>query len=263
MRYTNRTIRVSIPYIQQAMASKEEFEAVAFCLFMKLNFTSSEIHNATVRRLKELTHLGSDKLKRLTNYCMEHGMINITNGTMIFNKLCQDGRYLYKFRYSYIKRNKKHKMAIRLTLAKVKDMLRRAVLANHIRKVENIREQALLTKNPKTASEYRKGRSIVRRLSVWGLNFFISNKRLAEIAKCSVSKARNIKKAMLSYGEIESTFSNTLVFDNAQKFNINEYNKYYDDACFLFVQDGKVYKHNPNIYNYKGQNIMFVPKKNK
>jgi hypothetical protein len=142
-------------------------------------------------------------------------------------------------------------------------MLRRAILANHIRKVENIREQALLTQNPTTTSEYRKGKRIVSRLSVWGLNFFISNKRLAEIAKCSVSKVRCIKNKMLFYGELERKFSNTLVFDNAETFNIDEYRKCFNDSCFLFRKDGKVYKHNPNIYDYTGKNIMFVPKNNK
>ena len=166
MRYTNRTIRVSIPYIQEAMASKEEFDALAFCLFVKLSITSSEIHKATVRRLKELTHMGSDRLKRIVGYCVEHGMVVIKNGTMKFNKLCQDGKYLYKFKHSYRKRNRKHGLHFSLTLAKVKDMLRRAILANHIRKIENIREQALLTKNPTTTSDYRKGKRIVRRLSV-------------------------------------------------------------------------------------------------
>ena len=150
------------------MASKEEFDALAFCLFVKLSITSSEIQNATARRLKELTHMGSDRLKRIVDYCVEHG-----------------------------------------------------------------------------------------------LNFFISNKRLAEIAKCSVSKVRGIKNKMLFYGELERKFSNTLVFDNAETFNIDEYRKYCNDACFLFRKDGKVYKHNPNIYDYTGKNIMFVPKNNK
>jgi hypothetical protein len=190
-------------------------------------------------------------------------MVVIENGTMRFSKLCQEGKYLYKFKHSYRKRNRKHGLYFSLTLAKVKDMLRRAILANHIRKVENIREQALLTQNPTTTSEYRKGKSIVRRLSVWGLNFFISNKRLAKIANCSVSKVRGIKNKMLSYGELERKFSNTLVFDNADKFNIDEYRTYFNDACFLFRKDGKVYKHNPNIYDYTGKNIMLVPKKNK
>ena len=196
--------------------------------------------------------MGSDRLKRIVDYCVEHGMVVIENGTMRFNKLCQDGKYLYKFKHSYRKRNRKHGL-----------YFRRAILANHIKKVENIREQALLTKNPTTTREYRKGKRIVSRLSVWGLNFFISNKRLAEIAKCSVSKVRGIKNNMLFYGELERNFSNTLVFDNAKTFNIDEYRKYYNDACFLFRKDGKVYKHNPNIYDYTGKNILFVPKKNK
>jgi hypothetical protein len=190
-------------------------------------------------------------------------MVVIENGTMRFSKLCQEGKYLYKFKHSYRKRNRKHGLYFSLTLAKVKDMLRRAILANHIRKVENIREQALLTQNPTTTSEYRKGKRIVGRLSVWGLNFFISNKRLAEIAKCSVSKVRGIKNKMLFYGELERKFCNTLVCDNAETFNIDEYRKYCNDACFLFRKDGKVYKHNPNIYDYTGKNIMFVPKNNK
>ena len=81
MRYTNRTIRVSIPYIQEAMASKEEFDALAFCLFVKLSITSSEIQNATVRHLKELTHMGSDRLKRVIDFCVKHCMVVIENGT--------------------------------------------------------------------------------------------------------------------------------------------------------------------------------------
>ena len=263
MTYTNRVIRVSIPYIQQAMASKEEFEALAFCLFVKLNFTSSEIQNATVRRLKELTHLGSDRLKRITNYCVEQGMITIDNGTMKFNKLNQDGRYLYKFRHSYRKRNKRFGVTFNLTITKVKDMLRRAILANHLKKVEDIREQALLTKNPTTMNELRRGRRIVRRLSVWGLNFFVSNRRLAEVAGCGISKARQIKKGMIDSGELERLYSNTLICDDERKFYISEYRRYYDDECFLFIMDGKVYKHNPNVYDYKGHNIMFVPKINK
>ena len=263
MQYTNRTIRVSIPYIQKAMASKEEFDALAFCLFVKLSFTSSEIHDVKVRRLKEITHMGSDRLKRITKYCIEHGMIVVENSIMKVNKLCKEGKHLYKFKYSYRKRNKKHGLNISLTLTKVKDMLRRAVLANHIRKIGNIREQVVLTKNPTTMSEYRKGKIIVRRLSVWGLDFFISNKRLADIAKCSVSKVRAIKNSMLLHGELEQKESITLICENVKTFNIKEYRKYYDDACFLFRKDGGVYKQNPNIYDYKGENIIFVPKKNK
>ena len=105
--------------------------------------------------------MGSDRLKRIVGYCAEHGMVVIENGTMKFNKLCQDGKYLYKFKHSYRKRNRKHGLYFSLTLAKVKDMLRRAILANHIRKVENIREQALLTQNPTTTSDYRKANGLL------------------------------------------------------------------------------------------------------
>lgn len=258
MKTTSRIVRVSIPYIQEVMASKDEFDALAFCLFVKLNLTSSEIHNAKVRRLKQVTHMGSDRLKRIINFCVERGMITVKNDILKVNKLSQDGGCLYKFRYTYKKRNKRRKLIFGLTLAKVKDMLRRAVVANHVRKVENIREQSLLTLHPATTKEYRKGKRFVRKLSVWGLDFYISNGRLADIANCSLSKLRTIKASMIKYGELERIYSNTFVCKDEKLINACSYNKYYREGSFLFKTKNGVYRHNPNIYNYKGNNILLV-----
>lgn len=261
---TSRTVKVAVPYIQEAMTSKQEFEALAFCLFVKLNLTSSEIKKATYRRLKEVTKLGNERLKRILDYCTEHNLIVCENGTLRVLPLCKEGGYVYKFKTAYIKRNRNNQLKFNLTLAKVKDMLRRAVVANHIKRVENIREQVLLTKNPKSVQEYRKGKRFLHKLSVWGLDFFISNKRLAEVAGCSVSKTRNIKRGMIKCGEVARDYSNTYVCDIKDDFSMTKYKNFYcDQNVFLFANEGKLYKHNPNVYSYNGRNLAYVPKKNK
>lgn len=264
MQYTSRTIRVSIPYIREAMASKDEFEALAFCLLVKLNVTSSTIHDATYRRLKEVTHMGSDRIRRILDFCTEHGMATFKEGTLIIGKLCTEGRELYKFNFRYAKRHGKG-LNFFITLAKVKDMLRRAVLSDHIKRVENIRQTSKLTFNPQNLREYRKGRKLVRRLAVWGCDFFISNKRLANIAQCSVSKMQGIKRGMIKAGEIIRKCSNALVFGDATAFCLEGMYRYLgkDDRVFLFEHDGKIYRHNPNVYEYKGRNIVLVPKNTK
>lgn len=262
MQFTTRTVKVSIPYIQEAMATKESFEALAFCLMVKLNITSSSFHHATYRRLKEATHIGSDKLKQLVSYCTEHGLLWRQGDSFQFGGLCKEGASQYKFKFRYVKRQGKQ-LNFFITLAKVKDMLRRAILANHIKKVENIRQTTKLTSNPETLQDYRNGKRLARRLVVWGCDFFISNKRLAELAQCSISKVRSIKSGMMKADEISRTFSNTLICENASDFNVHAFGKYVTDEQFLFEHNGMVYRHNPNVYQYTGNNLLLVPKNNK
>lgn len=268
--FTKRTLRVSIPCIEQALSSKEEFDALAFCVLVKLNITSSVIldkgkeRNTTMRRLKEITRLGNERIKRILTYCQQHGMVALEKGKIIFNKLSSDDKcYYYKIRYGYKKRKGNTLERFRITLTQVKDMLRRAVLAKHIKLIQDIRETAKLTKCPKCVDEYRKGKRLLRRLSVWGFNFFISNKCFADTVNCSLSKARAIKRNMIKSKEVDFAFSNTLFYNDAKKFNVNQYKKFIGTDCFLFERDGKIYKHNPNIYSYKGDKLLFVPKNNK
>lgn len=262
MAYTTKTIKVSLSYIQEMMTSKEDFDVLAFCLLVQLNLNTPKIYRATMRRLKEVTRLGNDKLKRIIDYCVAHGMITReSNGTLTIHSLNKDDVYLYKFSNKYQKRNRTQKLSFNLTLKDVKDMLRKAVVANKIKEIEGIRETILLTKNPRTLKDYRKGRNLRKRLSVWGENYFISNSKLASTANCSISKLRQIKNQMLQRKEIERGYSNTYVCEE-KDFNFEAYKR--TIGCgFLFRHEGRVYKHNPNVYSYKGKNICFVPKNNK
>lgn len=264
MNKTSRAVYVAIPDIQEALASKQDFDVLAFCLLVKLNLTNAEISNATYRRLKEVTHLGTERLRRIIQRGTETGRLAINNGKLVVNRISDATKgYAFRFKNKYAKRTKKVKLQFNLTLTQVKDMLRRAVVANHVRMVENIRETSLLTINPKNVREYRKGKRLLRRLRVWGFTFSISNRRFAEVANCSISKVRDVKRKMIERNELERKYNNTLVCDDAKQFDIKAYAKCYDDACFLFRDNGKVYKHNANSYDYKGNNIVRVLKKDK
>lgn len=256
--------------ISEAIASKESFEALAFCLQVKLCIKSSVVHDATIRRLKSMTGMGTDRIRRILSLCKAEGMIDVdNNNTMTINALYDHQNvsmeYVYKFKNRYWKRGKnKDNLRFNLTVAQVMNMLRKAVVSHHVKKVENIRQHSLLTQNPKDVNEYRKGKRFLRRLAVWGFDFFISNSRLAQIAGCSVSKLRQMKRELIKAGEILRGYSNTLIFNDASQFDVAAYRKYDNGFGFLFYgTDGKIYKHNPNVYSYNGRKLAFVPKKNK
>lgn len=264
MKRTEVNIRVSIPSIKEAMVSKDAFEALAFCLYVKLNVTSSVLYDATCRKLKDATHLGTAKINRLLSYCEAHGMIERDGKKIVFKALPHDGRLLYKFRNVYARRRKKNRekqgLSFNLTLSRVKDMLRRAVLANHIKVIEDIRQAHLLTSNPSCVADYKKAKRLQRSLVVWGWDFYLSNKRMAKVMNCCVSKAKAIKRKMLSQGEIVGRACNKLLCDDADLFNINLFFQRFGTTNFIFrgVEDNKVYLHKPNIYDYKGKNILVL-----
>lgn len=263
---TSRIVKVAIPDIQEAMTSKEYFDALAFCLLVKLNIKSSVLHHATIRRLRSMTGIGSDRLRKILDYCKRHNMIVIHDDKSIeFLSLTKNsnGVSVYKFKHFYYKRNHKESdLRFNLSITKVKNMMRKAALAFHLKEIGNIRQQVLLTKNPTTMREFRKGRRCVKRLAVWGCDFFISNKRMANIANCSISTIQKVKHQMLASGEIERNPHNTYIC-KASQFNLQSFKKYCDSLCYLFVDNGNVYRHDANVYEYKGNQIAFVLKKNK
>lgn len=261
-------LRVSVPYIEEVIGSKDAFEALAFCVLVKLNVKSSFIKNATFRKLKGMTRMGSARLQRILAYCKASGMLSVdVHNNMLIHSLphgAEDNHtYFYYFTNRYAKRRRNTEVIFKQTITQVKDMLRRALIGKHVKVVQSIRQHVLLTKNPKNVGEYKKGKRFLRRLAVWGDTFFISNSRFAKVAKCGLSKARAIKKKMVEQGELQRSYSNTLVCGDANDFNIAEYARCYNDACFLFRDNGKVYKHNANVYNYKWANLCYVPKSNK
>lgn len=271
MRVIKRIVKVAIPTIKEAIQSKEHFEALAFCLFVKLNITSSAIHKATYRRLKQLTRLGNQKLKRIIDYCVEHGMIvREDSNTLLFKPLYNNEYYVYvyKFRNYYKRRKKKcNELVFNLSLIQVKDMLRNAAICGHLKRIQGLRQTLLLTENPKTVNDYRKGKKLARRLAVWGNEFFISNKRLSQIAGCCISKVQELKNGLLKHCVVIRDFCNTLICcgeDPCGKFTARYKELIEDSSEFLFLGDGgKVYKHNPNRYTYVGKQIAYVLKNNK
>lgn len=69
---------------------------------------------------------------------------------------------------------------------------------------------------------------------------------------------------MIEAGEIERGYCNTLVYEKADEFSLENYRRYMGNAVvFLFEHEGKIYRHMPNVYSYKGQNIGCVLKNNK
>lgn len=262
----NRVVEISIEHINEALQDKHFCDALAFCLLVKLNVTSSTIKNATYRRLKSITRIGNDRLKRILSYCISHNLAYFEkDNTLVVAKLPKfNGNHchVYRFVNTYEKRNGKG-LQFNLTINKVKDMLRKASVAGQISKFQSIRETIkILTSNPCCLKEYKRGKRLIKRLSVWGLDFALSNHRLATFANCGLTKLKKLKQELIRERNVSVSYDNEVICENCRCFNFDQYNKYYGDDChgtYLFVgDDGKVYKRKPNIYSYVGKSIRFI-----
>lgn len=248
------------------MESRDTREALAFCVIAKLHFVNSLIQDANVRRLKAMFRIGSDRLARILRTCEELGLVERRpDGSLFFNKLPngEANGYKYVFKISYEKREKENSdnIVLSLKLNQGVDMLRKAATENYIRTLESIRKNIEVTKAPTNATALKRAKKRCRGLLCNDCQFNVSNRRLSSVAKCSVSKLRQLKREMIGEKQIERGFCNTRICA-LDKMNISAYRKYVEDKFVFLGHDGNIYRHEANIYSYVGDRI-FLHKNNK
>lgn len=61
-------LKIDIAMAQKAITSKDAFDTLALAIYLKGKYTNSILYHHSARELKAITHLGTEKIKRLIQY---------------------------------------------------------------------------------------------------------------------------------------------------------------------------------------------------
>lgn len=195
-----RTIKLSITEAKKAIQSKSRLEALAFAVQIKSMYVSSCLmdcssSNKSIKysKLKEQFHLGHAKIKRIIQNAIEFGYIRFENGRIIANKLYSEKEFVIRIsisnKESFINNNK------------VKSLIQKSVIIEHINKVSFINDQIYTVKNRK--SSYKERKRSIRKLYQYALNISdelvgVSYNTFCKIANVNKNKAISFIKELVS-----------------------------------------------------------------
>ena len=127
-------IYISIRETESVLNDKNRLEALSFALCMKVNFRSSAIKNPTIRRCKELFHIGTSRMTRIMRNGTRYGFLRKEGDLLIASPIKEKCSYNYRLeRKGTYKKNDK----ITFGLKDAIKMLREIILLNHISKQKN------------------------------------------------------------------------------------------------------------------------------
>ena len=150
--------------VQEAIDSKEALDALALCCMVKLTFADSMVKDATVRRLMALFHLSHGR-------CVKAVEAGIARGYFF-----RDGNHL---RACKVRSERQNNVPLDISvdgvagecpvgIAKMRDLLRGAVLYNHIAKQNDLRDTIRIARDPEEGElrAMRKARARLRKKGV-------------------------------------------------------------------------------------------------
>ena len=161
-----RRIYLSVKLATQAVKDNDMLEALAVNMLIKRHEVSSTLKNVTVRKLKDVLHVGTDRAKRILD--RELGFQR--RDRVVFNLLEKDdrnnilalkiratNRYKYNFALDF-EVDKKY------SVSHVMDMIRSCVLANKIRQQSYVADTVQKSEAPNNMREMRLGNKRLKRL---------------------------------------------------------------------------------------------------
>lgn len=170
---------------QEAMDSKVGLDALALCCMVKLTFVDSMVKDASARRMMKIFHMSYGRCAK----AIEEG---VQRGYFI-----KDGKGLRALKVKTAKHycvpldipvtDKKGECPI--SIAKMCDQLRGAVIYNHIAKQNDLRDTIRLARNPRHG-ELRQMKRAQARLRKKGV--CINNRSAGEVLRLSYAKAASL-----------------------------------------------------------------------
>ena len=262
-----RTINVSLPLCRNSIIFGE-VECLAFALMVKHKFVNSTINNPSIRNLKQMFHIGQDKLKRILKTSLERNYISYDScGRLIAmpvydtpSKKKDEPHFFFHIKMTdglLCRLNEKS------DLNKIKTyerFIRESVLLNQTKKATNI---GFDLRTSKLRHRSRKATSLKRKCHTSEAKKNLSLARIGEILKCGRYSARKIINSLVKSELVIRSCQNIFTgieCDDRRKdvslwYNLNA------NRGFYFAYDGKVYLHLSNIYDYnvsQNSNIIFI-----
>lgn len=251
-----RIINVSIPLCHTSIIFNE-VECLAFTLMVKHRFVNSTINNPSIRNLKQMFHIGQNKLTRILKTGIERNYISYDSYGRLIAMPVYDSpttekgktQFYYHIRMTDDLLNSLGSEKDCLNIKTFERFIRQAVLTNKIKIATRIgfdfRLSQLHPKGNKAAHLKRKCHTSEAKKN-------LSLSRISKVLKCGKYSARKIINSLVNSKIVIRSFQN---IDTGIRCSENRkditlwYNQNYERG-FYFAHEGKVYLHLSNIYDY-------------
>ena len=202
-----RRIWIDPTIIESAIAPKEALDALALCCMIKLTFVDSMVKHATICKLMGIFHLSYGRCVK----ALEEGLRR--------EYFIRDGEHL---RASKVRRDEVRNVPIDLpapeskddcpvSIAKMCDHLRGALLYNHIAKQNDMRDTLRLARDcaPDELKQMKRARAKLRKKGMFAYDssaedgLRLSYARIASLLHICQTKAKAMVKQLIAQGLIE------------------------------------------------------------
>lgn len=200
----SKTLWIDIKEARAALQDKSRLDALCLNLKVKFMFTSSALIFTNYKDTAACLHMGKAKLKRVLADAVTFGYFRketLPNGDVRYTatKIHDNKSYAYKADLDMLRG---------LTFPQLKNLLRRAVLENHISMIEGVLDTHVRGTNPSSLKDARKMKARERRMlskpfndEYTGLSYW----RIADLLGVSRRKACQIVSEMCARGDIRKT----------------------------------------------------------
>lgn len=268
-----RRIYLSVKLATQAVKDNDMLEALAVNMLIKRHEVSSTLKNVTVRKLKDVLHVGTDRAKRILD--RELGFQR--RDRVVFNLLEKDdrnnilalkiratNRYKYNFALDF-EVDKKY------SVSHVMDMIRSCVLANKIRQQSYVADTVQKSEAPNNMREMRLGNKRLKRLEAQqpygnngikrnygGYNYGFSYNAVMRATNTKRYKAKKLIKGLVAKGVVlaKEVYMSTKISTTEFNKDFAQNHRKYIGIGRLFVKDGEVCLQLSNRYEYVGEIIQ-------
>lgn len=248
--------------VQEAIDSKEALDALALCCMVKLTFADSMVKDATVRRLMALFHISYGR-------CVKAVEAGIARGYFF-----RDGNHL---RACKVRGERQNCVPLDIPasgapgvcpvgIARMRDLLRGAVLYNHIAKQNDLRDTIRIARDPERGElkAMRKARARLRKKGVCEESVSADEVvRLSYASVCALlnvsrTKAMSLVKSLRESGLVKRVLQyeeTGLSLDQFSKIVQKGYAKY-GNRGFMVLCDGMVCLQLANAYLLQGESLV-------
>lgn len=258
-----KVFNLNMKIAQDALKSKEALEALAFCIMVKNTFTDSTIKNATIRKCKTIFHIGTSRMVRIIQNGIKYGYLIKRGDDIVANKFNDKKAFSYRLKFHYFKFDPELGCTIRIK--DVVSIIRQAVVANHIRKMNSTTDTLNMTSSPKSTKEYKKAKARIKRMlkgDSFKIRDYVSNSRLAKIANTSLYNIRKCISSLVGGGIISWTYRSFKTNIDPNNFKEGLRRFFMENGCcgYLYrsASDGRIYCGGARVFKYNSDIIFFA-----
>lgn len=254
-----QTLRLSVKLAGEAVQSKDEIEALAFAMLVKLTFVSSRIQSATISRLKDIFHIGGTRMSRILKNGVKHGFLTRDGADLVVNALYEHDAYHVCLNFEC--KTWSRSGGCRYKLNEIIDIIRKSVLLNHISKQTECVDTIYKANDPSDLKEYKRASKRCKRMLEASPVAYagLSNARIMQVTRTRRAKAKKLIRALVGSGLVlmkEVTVKTGITLENFCR-EANEFLRESGCGGYLFRGADGVYCRLSNVYQYNCNLIRY------